>query len=142
MIVPQSHSLGVRFILFDLKAVRSLPTRLGPKAWLSTSVYPTVPICHAINLRCKFCEFCHCQKIFVTKTCIWFSVVSAMEDDHTTWEKGCCSTTYVNTSHILACILPLLWEIPFLCSSCYPLSQVFFFSGHWFKYKVFSLSNT
>ena len=67
-----------------------------------------------------------------------------MEEDHTTWSKVCCSTTFVNTPSFL-CLVSAVKNAFFLVPTANPLSQAFSFQvigsniNHLWLQKAFSL---
>ena len=78
--------------------------------------------------------------MFLAKACVWFSVVSVMEDDHMTRAKGCDSATCVNT--VLSPLLYLCSEKRlFLAPSANPFCfQVTGSNTRFFTYKVFMVA--
>ena len=61
---------------------------------------------------------CYCQNMLIAKTCLWFSVASAAEEEHINTVNSCLSATRVS---IVVCSVPvfLLSQMP-----CYSFQLV------------------
>lgn len=64
---------------------------------LCSKVCPSAPVELELGTCKSSVEALSHQKIFETKTCVWFSIASVIKSNDTTSAKDCCSTACLNT---------------------------------------------